>query len=362
MSKQTHYDLLVFIGRFQPFHFGHKRVIELALEQANQVLILVGSSYQPRTIKNPFTYDERRLMIESSMEPTEIDRISIAPIRDYLYNDQKWLAQVQQIIEGRRTGGSHVHTSAGGNDYVAHPKNVKIGIIGYDKDDSSWYLTAFPQYTFVNVGRNYNDTIDATQIRDLWLSGQSPNFTSGVLRDSIHNFMYKKFPKKEYERLQRERELINLVKKEKQVYKYPIIDQTVDAVIIQSGHVLLVQRKSAPGEGLWALPGGYLKDTENVQTGMLRELREETKLKVPEPVLVGSIKAEKQFAAVGRSLRGRIITNAFLIELAPGPLPQVKGSDDAKKAKWVPLSEFEKMEEEMFEDHHHIISYFLGRV
>ena len=342
------YDLLVFIGRFQPFHFGHKRVIQHALEQAHDILILVGSSHQARTIKNPFTYDERRLMIEQSLDPTEIDRVSIMPIRDYLYNDAKWLAQVQQIVESRMKG---------------QPQPFRrIGIIGYDKDESSWYLNAFPQYDFVNVGRNYDLTIDATQIRDLWLSGQSPNFTAGVLRESVHNFMYKKFPKKEYERLVREREVITQVKKEKAVYKYPIIDQTVDAVVVQSGHVLLVKRKAAPGEGLWALPGGYLNPNETMEAGMLRELREETMLKVPEPVLKGSIKAQHRFDAPGRSLRGRIITQAFLIELAPGKLPPVKGADDAAKAKWIPLSEFEKMEEQMFEDHHHIISYFLGRV
>lgn len=361
MSKQD-YDLLVFIGRFQPFHLGHKRVVELALKQSNKVLILVGSCYQPRTVKNPFNYDERRTMIEQNMEPMEIDRVSISPLRDYLYNDSKWLAQVQQIVESRLSGPGFLRSSASGNDYIPHPKNLKIGIIGYDKDNSSWYLTAFPQWDFVNVGRNYEETIDATSIRDLWLTGQSPNFTSGVLRDDVHHFMYKKFPKKEFERLQREDKLIKQVKTEKSVYKYPIIDHTVDAVIIQSGHVLLIKRKSAPGEGLWAIPGGYLKDDESVRSGMIRELREETKLKVPEPVLVGSIRAEKVFDAVGRSLRGRIVTSAFLIELAPGPLPVVKGMDDAKKAKWVPLSEFEKMEEQMFEDHHHIISYFLGRV
>jgi bifunctional NMN adenylyltransferase/nudix hydrolase len=361
MASKEHYDLLVFIGRFQPFHAGHKKVIELALERADQVLMLVGSSYQPRTIKNPFTYDERLLMISSSLEPTEVDRVSIIPIRDYLYNDQKWLAQVQQIVEARVNGGGFVRTS-NKNDYIPHPKTLSVGIIGYDKDESSWYLTAFPQYDFINVGRNYVDTIDATKIRELWLDGHSPNFTSGVLRDSVHNFMYKKFPKKEYERLQRELKLIKQVKDEKAVYKYPIIDHTVDAVVIQSGHVLLVKRKSAPGEGLFAIPGGYLNPNETLVDGMIRELREETKIKVPEPVLRGSIKAQHCFDAPGRSLRGRIITQAFLIQLAPGPLPQVKGSDDAAKAKWVPLSEFEKMEEQMFEDHSYIIQYFLGRV
>lgn len=339
------YDLLVFIGRFEPFHLGHLRVVQLALEQAQQVLILVGSSYQARTIKNPFTYAEREIMIQQNLDPQYIGRVSIRPIRDYPYNDAKWLAEVQ----------NHV-------DVLSQTMGNKIGVIGYEKDDSSWYLKSFPQWDYIDVGCNYEDTIDATSIRTLWLTGQSPRFTAGALRDSVHTFMYEKFPKKEYQRLVREYETITQVKKEKSIYKYPIIDQTVDAVVVQSGHVLLIKRKAAPGENLWAIPGGYLNANETIEVGMLRELREETKIKVPEPVLRGSIKANHRFDAVDRSLRGRIVTDAFLIELEPGPLPTIKGSDDAAKAKWIPLSEFEKMEDQMFEDHYHIVSYFLRGV
>lgn len=345
------HDLLIFIGRFQPFHTGHRRVVQLALQQARQVLILVGSSFKPRDIKNPFTFDERQTMILNSLEPQDIARVVIRPLHDYLYNDNKWMAEVQKHVD--ITSESILQNT---------PRNGQIGIIGHDKDDSSWYLKAFPQWDFIEVGHSYDESIDATTIRNMWLSGQSPNFTSGVLRDSVHSFIYSKFPKKEYERLVREYNEITQGKQKWKGTPYEVQFMTVDAVVVQSGHVLLVRRRSAPGEGLWAIPGGYLNSGETFENGMLRELREETKIKVPEPVLRGSIKASHVFDAPNRSLRGRIVTRAYLIELPPGELPKVKGSDDAAKAKWIPLADFEKMEEEMFEDHHHIVSYFLGRV
>ncbi|MDE1830199.1 MAG: bifunctional nicotinamide-nucleotide adenylyltransferase/Nudix hydroxylase [Thaumarchaeota archaeon] len=338
------YDLLIFIGRFQPFHSGHQRVVQLALQQAKHVLILVGSSFKARDIKNPFTFGERQNMILESLEPQDIAHITIRPLRDYLYNDNKWMAEVQK----------HVDINSKFND--------KIGVIGHDKDDSSWYLKAFPQWDFIEVGHSYDASIDATTIRNMWLSGQSPNFTSGVLRDSVHSFIYNKFIKREYERLVREYDTITKGKQQWKGTPYEVQFMTVDAVVVQSGHVLLVRRRAAPGEGLWAIPGGYLNANETFENGMLRELREETKIKVPEPVLRGCIKASHVFDAPNRSLRGRIVTRAYLIELPPGELPKVKGSDDAAKAKWIPLADFEKMEEEMFEDHHHIVSYFLGRV
>ena len=43
------YDLLVFIGRFQPFHLGHLAVIRRGLAEARHVLVLVGSAHRPRS-------------------------------------------------------------------------------------------------------------------------------------------------------------------------------------------------------------------------------------------------------------------------------------------------------------------------
>jgi bifunctional NMN adenylyltransferase/nudix hydrolase len=92
--------------------------------------------------------------------------------------------------------------------------------------------------------------------------------------------------------------------------------------------------------------------------GAIRELKEETKIKVPVPVLKGSIKDSKTFDPPNRSSRGRTITQAFLIDLGVGELPKVKGADDAEKAFWVPFNQVKQ--EKMFEDHAHIISHFIG--
>jgi bifunctional NMN adenylyltransferase/nudix hydrolase len=79
-------------------------------------------------------------------------------------------------------------------------------------------------------------------------------------------------------------------------------------------------------------------------------------------VLKGSIKSSHVFDYPERSLRGRTITNAFLIELPAGELPKVKGGDDARKARWFPINDVFRMADQLFEDHFDIIQYFLGRV
>jgi bifunctional NMN adenylyltransferase/nudix hydrolase len=114
--------------------------------------------------------------------------------------------------------------------------------------------------------------------------------------------------------------------------------------------------------GLIALPGGFLNQTETLVEGMLRELREETRLKVPLPVLRGSIADRHVFDNPGRSLRGRTITHAFFLQLKPGELPSVKGGDDADKAWWMSLADLYAHEDQIYEDHLQIIQHFVSKV
>ena len=65
------FDALVFIGRFQPIHRGHVEVLGKALALADTVCVLIGSADRPRTIKDPFTFDERRVMVESSIDAAD---------------------------------------------------------------------------------------------------------------------------------------------------------------------------------------------------------------------------------------------------------------------------------------------------
>jgi len=124
----------------------------------------------------------------------------------------------------------------------------------------------------------------------------------------------------------------------------------------------MVKRKANPGQGLYALPGGFINPKETVAKAAIRELKEETRIKLPDPVLEGHMKESHVFDAPSRSERGRTITHAFLIELPGGPLAKVKGGDDAASALWMPLEDFEKKRDQMYEDHADIITYFLGRL
>ena len=340
MSKQ--YNTLVLIGRFQPFHNAHLEIVRRATALADRLVIITGSANQPRTYKNPFTSTERDLMIKRATHGMlGAIQINVEANPDSIYNDQAWAVRVQSIVSKYSSLGD------------------KVGIIGHKKDESSFYLDMFPQWEFVNVDEI--EPLSAVNIRDLYFKRDANmNFIKHVVPQSTFDFLVSFRNTAEYEQVIREREFVETYKKQYASLPYPPIFSTADAVVIQSGHVLMIRRRAEPGKGLWALPGGYVNANtdKSVEAAMLRELREETKIKVPEPVLRGSIVRSKVFDAIDRSPRGRIITHAFYIQLPDGELPKVKGSDDADKARWVPIAEVNS--EECFEDHYEILQHFLG--
>lgn len=59
------FDYLVFIGRFQPFHAGHKTVVDSALLLSKRVIIILGSHNQPRSFTNMWLSHEHQNMILS---------------------------------------------------------------------------------------------------------------------------------------------------------------------------------------------------------------------------------------------------------------------------------------------------------
>lgn len=338
MSKK--YDTLVLIGRFQPLHNAHLEIIKRATALTDQLVVICGSAKQPRTYKNPFTFDERARMIRNATAGLSL-RVNVEPNIDTIYNDQAWAVRVQSIV----------------SKYAV--KSGKVGIIGHKKDESSFYLDMFPQWEFVNVEQI--EPLGATNIRDLFFKRDvNMNFIKSVVPETTVDFLNQFKETAEYEQVIKEREFIEAYKKQYASLPYPPIFVTSDAVVIQSGHVLMIKRRSEPGKGLWALPGGFVNANtdKSVEDAAIRELREETGIKVPAPVLRGSIVRSKVFDAIDRSARGRTITHAFYIQLPDGDLPKVKGADDAEKARWVPIAEVRS--EECFEDHYEIIQHFLG--
>lgn len=330
-STAYEFDHLVFIGRFQPFHHGHEFVVKEALKQAGQVILLIGSANSPRTIKNPFTFEERRQMILGAFGEDERTRIHCLPIDDTLYNDHQWLQNIQSAIAR-----------------IA-PPDARIGIIGHTKDDSSYYLSLFPNWGAIELPSF--DNLSATPLRKQY-------FDSGIIDERMSRasqaFLAQFLHTPDYARLRDEYRHIQAFKDEWRTAPYPPIFATTDALVVQSGHILLIERGGEYGHGLWALPGGFLDVDESLLGCVLRELHEETGLNIDKHTL----QSRHTFDAPDRSPRGRTITTVFHFELTGESLPTVHAGDDAKGVFWLPLYALDG--KRMFEDHYSIITKVLG--
>lgn len=331
------YDLLVFIGRFQPFHNQHKRVIDEAFTQAKNVLVLVGSCGGPRTPKNPWTYEERSNMILQDY-PVGSNLYTDALV-DFPYDDWAWARQVRETI--KFVALDIANPDGFRNHGIA---DLNIGIIGTRKDESSYYLDMFPEYDLVEV--QLNTTLNATTIRDSLFRDLVmpvellPWSTVAVLDEMPEDF---------WDYICEWQEAIDDNADAWASAPYPVKQVTVDAVVRYEDQILLVERGSHPGKELLALPGGHLNVGERTLAGALRELREETGLVIntaPEAIFIAD--------HPGRSTMGHTVSHCFLFDISwMLERPEVKGADDAVAAGWVNIRDLR--EDNMFDDHYHII-------
>lgn len=328
------FEYCICIGRFQPFHHGHHELIKEALNLAETVLVVIGSAGKAPNIQNPWSASQREEMILSVLSDEEKAHVKFLHVRDFWYTNNRWLAEVQRLVYEITEG-------------IDDNKICDIGETSF-----------FPQWTFFKM-RNLDRMPHATVIRGLYFTHD--NGYKNHVRLAIVDYLEAFKKTVTFKNLKEEYDYVRNYRASWDGAPFPPTFVTVDAVVVRSGHVLVVRRKGSPGRGLIALPGGFLNQQETVLEGCLRELKEETGIKLPKEELEKAITEQKVFDYPERSLRGRTITHAFLMDLDSGPLPIVKGSDDADKAWWMSLSDLATREAEFFEDHFHIISHFVNK-
>jgi nicotinamide-nucleotide adenylyltransferase len=147
------------IGRFQPFHLGHLAAVKFALTQVNNLAIGIGSSNRVNEKRNPFSAVERKEMIESSLDESDLQKCKIYFVPDV--NDHaKWTYHVDQII----------------------PKYDVV----FSNDDFTYELYKKRDIKVVSVPLKQREVLSGTDIRLKIASGQSwedlvPSGTAKVL-------------------------------------------------------------------------------------------------------------------------------------------------------------------------------------
>ena len=85
------------IGRFQPFHLGHLEALQFALSKVDNLWLGLGSSNKSIEKNNPFSAEERKKMILSSIDDSMKNKITIYFIPD-VDNHVKWIEKIDTIV------------------------------------------------------------------------------------------------------------------------------------------------------------------------------------------------------------------------------------------------------------------------
>ncbi|UYD59644.1 hypothetical protein JNMOADIG_00115 [Aeromonas phage avDM5] len=347
------YDRAVVIGRFSSFfHRGHEMLIYKALQTAENVAVVFGSSHcYPNTINPLPTLVRVRMFKEwmsENLTPYEQKRVTFGHVPDYRYNEDRWQAEVREQA-GEKAG-------------------EKVAMVAYDKDADSYWIRSFGWDHIQCMGvQNHGADISNTPMRDEFLRTGVINGAFPI-NPTVRSFLstYWNTEGRELrDRLMEERQMWDneLAKFENYPYREALNCNTADTVVTCNNHILLIERKHAPGKDALALPGGHKNANETFQQCAVRELFEEVKIEVKEKDIIGSIKAHEVFDHPKRTAEFCKPTVAYYIVLSPGPngeLPAVNADDDAKAAFWMPMHIYKKNRARMFDDHAEIISRFTG--
>lgn len=155
MSKPFHFGMI--IGRFQHMHIGHVSMIEKALAVSNKVLVMVGSSQESFTIRNPFTCKTRMDIIRTAFkQEVEEGRLFIAHIDDMTNEDDHCVEWGDYVLQRVTMWKEH----------FAIEEELDLFVYGNDEERQSWYRPEAIEKVSQIILSRANIPISATKMRE----------------------------------------------------------------------------------------------------------------------------------------------------------------------------------------------------
>lgn len=281
----------VYIGRFQPPHTAHLRVMEEALGQVGTLIVVIGSAQAPRTLKNPWTAGEREGLLGAVLRESGVDpmRMRFAAVPDHPYDEDRWLAGVR--------AGVAAHTGADGD----------VALIGHLKDDSSYYLRSFPDWPFLPTA--VVSPLSATDVRRAYFAGELES-VAGMVPPAVHAWLEAFRQTPDFAELEADAAWLRAAQAEAGTWP-PLRVEALAVVRDRAGRVLLTRRDERPGLGLLTLPGAEMLPNETLAGAARRAAGGVLGVTPDDPALTLSPTPARVYDAPGRSSRGRVIAHVF---------------------------------------------------
>jgi len=242
----------IIIGRFQPFHNGHKALIDKSLAECEKTIVFIGSANKLPDFQNPFSNEERKELI-SRCYTEHSDRLTLVYLHDKP-NREEWTGNIYGYL-----------------NHIVGDIDPSLATMYTSSKDKEFYeeTLLFPVATLDAPG------ISGTSIRSaLYKEEGIPKTLPGPVTTMLRLFT----KTQHWDRMKAEHDSC-VSGKSRAVLAHAFnnpIEPVVHAVVVQDNKVLVIKRNSVRGYGQWAIPGGFLEKDESTQAGAVRELKEET--------------------------------------------------------------------------------------
>ena len=365
MSKP--YDLIVAFDRVQPLTSGLEFDLRQALSQSRKVLLLIGGPRMARSSRNPFSLPERFQMLRSVfLDEIESDRLRLRPLDDEPYDDAAWSQAVRrEVLSACESADALGNKSAGEDTEGRNSASHRVGLLWRAASSLGRGPQRFPEWQRLDLAA-LEGAVGAEAVCRSFLAEPSL-LPEGACPAHVVPQLEAFRQSGNFRRLAEEARYVAEYRASWAASPFPAVFVTVDCVVRQAGHVLLIRRGIQPALGLLAFPGGFIGIDERIRDSAIRELQEETTiadgngpLSAEELSRFIDDSATRVFDLPERSGRGRTITHAFLFNLPDGgPMYRVKAGDDAAQAGWHLLEEVNQVA--LAEDHWYILKSMTAR-
>lgn len=88
---------VLIVGRFQPLHRGHMRVVSDIVRGSRSIILGIGSAQHSHTPENPFTAGERVEMATGALREGGVSDFYVVPIED-INEHGRWVAHVESLV------------------------------------------------------------------------------------------------------------------------------------------------------------------------------------------------------------------------------------------------------------------------
>ena len=149
------------VARFQPFHLGHKRMVDEMIENCERITLVVGSTQEHGTEKNPFTFMERKKMIKKAYDddPDAWYKIKVLPVQD-INDNVGWAKYILDTVE------EHLCETKDHEIYV-EPDAYYCG----SEYDYSWFRQTNLEKVIIDRTNKDLPYVSATMIRNMAMYG-----------------------------------------------------------------------------------------------------------------------------------------------------------------------------------------------